>query len=446
MSQFDFPIFPRDFLLGAATAAYQIEGGTREEGRGTSIWDTFSHIPGKTYEGHTGDVASDHYHRWRADVELMAQLNLEAYRFSIAWPRVLPQGFGKINARGLDFYDNLVDALLNKGIKPFITLYHWDLPQALQDKGGWVNRDLIGYFTDYAVAVVKRLGDRVQHWITFNEPWVFTFMGHFTGEHAPGLHDLKAAVRATHHVLLAHGAADEAIRAYSAASPQVGITLNIPHSEPATDKNADIDAARRFDGYLNRWFLDPLFRGQYPKDMLEIFGDYLPKNGMEELHNLPKNLDFLGVNFYTRHLVKHQDNTPPINAVIYEPEGARYTEMGWEICSDAFYQTLMRVHRDYHPPAVYITENGAAFPDVLQDNTVNDEDRIAFLQEYTFAAHRAMQEGVPLKGYFVWSLLDNFEWAHGYSKRFGIVYVDYKTQKRIIKNSGYWYRDMIARR
>lgn len=441
----DFPIFPSGFLLGAATAAYQIEGGARDDGRGESIWDRFSHTPGKVFEGHTGDVACDHYHLWRQDVELMSRLNLQAYRFSISWPRVLPQGRGQVNPAGLDFYDHLVDALLAKGIQPFITLYHWDLPQALQDIGGWPNRDLVGYFADYAVAVVKRLGDRVRHWITFNEPWVFAFLGYHMGIHAPGLTDPKAAFQTAHHALVAHGRAADALRAYGSDDVQVGITLNLSSVHPATDSQADLDAARRFDGHLNRWFLDPLYRGRYPEDILDLIGDLGPQVEEGDLDGLAERTDFLGINNYTRAVVADQPDNPPLNLEHKQPEEAQYTDMGWEIYPDGLYQVLKRVHKEYAPATIYITENGAAFDDVPQaDGRVVDRQRVEFLRSYLFAALRAVEEGVPLKGYFVWSLLDNFEWALGYSKRFGIVYVNYETQERTVKESGNWYSKMIA--
>jgi beta-glucosidase len=389
-------------------------------------------------------VACDHYHRWREDVDLMAELGLQAYRFSIAWPRVMPQGTGPVNPAGLDFYDRLVDALLDRDMQPFITLYHWDLPQALQDVGGWPSRSLVGCFADYAATVVHRLGDRVRRWITFNEPWVFAYVGYLKGRHAPGVRDLAAAIQTTHHTLVAHGKAVDAIRAFSGRETQVGITLNLNHVEPFTDSEADIEAARRYDGYLNRWFLDPLFRGHYPEDMLDLWGDRAPQGEPDDLNRLPDQLDFLGINNYSRSVVSHQDDTPPVYVASHRPEGAQYTEMGWEVYPDGLYELLTRVHRDYSPGSIYITENGAAFADVLQpDGVVDDPDRIEFLRSYTFAAHRALEEGVPLKGYFVWSLLDNFEWAYGYSKRFGIVYVDYSTQARIVKRSGHWYRAMI---
>jgi beta-glucosidase len=442
MTTNDFPIFPQGFAWGTATAAYQIEGAVREGGRGESIWDRFSHTPGKIYQGQIGDVASDHYHRWREDVGLMAELGLNAYRFSIAWPRVMPQGGGEVNPAGLDFYDRLVDALLEQGIEPFVTLYHWDLPQALQDAGGWPERSTVDLFADYAGVVVRRLGDRVRRWITLNEPWVFTFVGYYEGRHAPGLTDLSAALQAAHHSLLAHGRAVDAIRANSRTEPLVGIALNLNHVEPAGDRQADLEAAQRFDGWLNRWFLDPLFRGSYPEDMLAFWGDRVPEAQPGDLDGLPERLDFLGINNYFRSVIG--DGTePPLKVRTHRPAG-RYTEMGWEVYPDGLYELLARVHRDYGPRSIYITENGAAFDDELASGgRVEDPERIEYLHDYLYAARRALEEGVPLHGYFVWTLMDNFEWAHGFSKRFGLIYVDYDTQARFVKDSGHWYRRAI---
>lgn len=437
-----FPIFPEGFVLGAATAAYQIEGGVREGGRGESIWDRFSHTEGKTFEGQTGDVATDHYHRWAEDVELMAGLGLQAYRFSIAWPRVIPQGRGTINSAGLDFYDRLVDALLERDIQPFVTLYHWDLPQALQDAGGWPERALVDRFADYAAVVVRRLGDRVCHWMTFNEPWVFAFDGYFAGRHAPGLTDLGAALQAAHHALAAHGRATDAIRSSSRLEPHVGIALNISHVEPASDRQADVDAARRYDGYLNRWFLDPLFFGSYPDDTVESWGSQAPRVQPGDLANLPQKLDFLGINSYFRFVIGDGQEAP-LGVQTHHPAG-QYTEMGWEVYPESLYQLLTRVQRDYDPRGIYITENGAAFHDVRgPDGQIDDPERLEYLRDNLFAARRALHAGVRLRGYFVWSLLDNYEWTRGYSKRFGIVAVDYDTQERLVKASGDWYRRMI---
>lgn len=438
----DLPIFPPGFGLGAATAAYQIEGGVHEGGRGESIWDRFSHTAGKTYEGHTGDTACDHYHRWREDVALMADLGLRAYRFSIAWPRILPTGRPPVNETGLDFYDRLVDALLQRGIRPFVTLYHWDLPQALQDVGGWPERSIADRFAEYAAAVARRLGDRVQHWITLNEPWVFAFLGYWAGVHAPGLTDLAAALQAAHHSLLAHRRAADAIRAEAGAPPRIGITLNLYPVDPVSDRPADLEAARRFDGYLNRWFLDPLFHGRYPPDMLDGWAEEAPAQEADDLTGLPERLDFLGVNYYTRAVVGAGDE-PPVQVATHHPQGL-YTEMGWEVYPEGLYRLLTRLHRDYDLPDLYITENGAAFPDRLQPGgVVDDPQRTAYLRDHLAAARRALDEGAPLRGYFAWSLLDNFEWAYGYSKRFGLVYVDYPTQARFVKASGHWYRRMI---
>ena len=438
----DFPIFPPGFVLGAATAAYQIEGGVREGGRGESIWDRFSHTPGKTYQGHTGDVACDHYHRWREDVALMADLGLRAYRFSVAWPRVLPQGRGAVNEAGLDFYDRLVDALLAHGIEPFVTLYHWDLPQALQEAGGWLERSIADRFAAYAAVVARRLGDRVRHWITLNEPWVFAFLGYWAGVHAPGLTDLTAALQAAHHSLLAHSRAADALRAEAGSPPRVGITLNLNPVDPASDRPADREAARRFDGYCNRWFLDPLFYGRYPPDMLAWWADRAPAMEADDLRGLPARLDFLGVNYYTRSVVG-AGQEPPVQVRTHRPAG-RYTEMGWEVYPDGLYHLLTRLHRDYDLPDLFITENGAAFPDRLQPGGVVDDPlRVEYLRDHLGAARRALDAGVPLRGYFAWSLLDNFEWAYGYSKRFGLVYVDYPTQARIVKASGRWLRRLI---
>lgn len=442
MAKSDFPLFPEGFALGAATAAYQIEGGVHSDGRGESIWDRFSHTPGKIERGETGDVASDHYHRWAEDVGLMADLKLNAYRFSVAWPRILPQGSGAVNPAGLDFYDRLVDALLDRGIEPFVTLYHWDLPQALLDAGGWPERFVVDLFADYAATVVRRLGDRVQKWITFNEPWVFAFVGHYLGHHAPGLTDLRAALQVVHHALLSHGKAADAIRANSRTESQVGITLSLNHVDSATDRQADLDAARRFDGYFNRWFLDPLFHGRYPDDMLAFWEDRAPEVQPGDLAGLPQRLDFLGINNYSRFVVG-EGSELPMHVTSHRPPGI-YTEMGWEVYPDGLYELLMRVHRDYGPRCIYITENGAAFPDVLlPGGVVDDPMRAEYLHDYLFAAQRALHEGVPLRGYFVWTLVDNFEWAHGFSKRFGLIYVDYATQARFIKASGHWYRQMI---
>lgn len=439
-----FP-FPETFLWGVATASYQIEGSPLADGAGPSIWHRFSHTPGTTARGDTGDVACDHYRRWREDVALMKELGVQAYRFSIAWPRLFPEGTGRVNEAGMRFYERLVDALKEAGIEPFITLYHWDLPGALQDKGGWANRDVVGYFADYADWCFQRLGDRVRYWITLNEPWVVAHLGYLTGVHAPGMRDLYASLRAAHHLLLAHAAAVEAFRAQHWPGGHIGITLNLGPQHPASEQEEDVEAAARWDDYLNRFYLDPLFRGSYPARVLARFEEAFPELQAEEMERIQTPIDFVGVNYYTRGIVAHNPDDPFLQARGVRREGAQYTEMGWEVYPEGLYEILHWLHTEYGGPALFITENGAAFADALTpQGTVEDEERLHYLRAHFLQAHRALQEGIDLRGYFVWSLMDNFEWAHGYTKRFGIVYVDFATQRRIIKKSGYWYRQVIA--
>lgn len=438
--------FPSPFYWGTATAAYQIEGAVGDDGRGPSIWDTFSHTPGKTAYGQTGDVACAHYHLWREDLALLYWLNLNAYRFSISWPRVLPLGTGQVNQRGLDFYDRLVDGLLERGIAPFVTLYHWDLPQALQDRGGWPERLSASAFAAYAEIVARRLGDRVQHWITHNEPQVAAFIGHYEGRHAPGSRDLGLALRAAHHMLLSHGLAVPALRAYSPRA-QVGITLNLNSVYPAGDRNEDVQAARRYDGYLNRWFLDPVFGRGYPADMLEVYGKRAPAMQPDDLRIMAAPIDFLGLNNYFPSYV--QEQAGDIGAGQISPEealarGFALTDMGWISEPGALQELLLRLTADYKPPIIYVTENGAAFPDELKDGKVHDPQRIAYLEGHTNVVAEAIARGAPVHGYFLWTLMDNFEWAHGYSKRFGVYYTDYVTQKRLAKSSAHWYRELVA--
>jgi beta-glucosidase len=432
--------FPSDFIWGAATASYQIEGAASEDGRGESVWDRFSATPGKVRGGDSGAVACDFYHRYRDDIKLMRELGIDAFRFSIAWPRVLPNGRGAVNAAGLDFYDRLVDELLANDIEPFATLFHWDTPQALEDAGGWPVRATAEAFVEYAEAVVNRLGDRVRRWMTHNEPWVHAWIGHAWGEHAPGRTSEADAVAAAHHLLLSHGWAMEAIRR-AAPDAQVGIVLNLAHAYPASDSPEDEAAAWRVDGEGNRWFLDPIFRGSYPADLLERNELVAPVLRDGDLETIAAPIDFLGVNNYFRFVVGAGPNGPQFVA---NPE-AQYTDMGWEVHPDGLYKLLVRVANDYAPPAIYVTENGAAFGDVrVHDGAVHDPERTAYLETYIDAVRRATVEGAPVKGYFVWSFLDNFEWGHGYSKRFGIVYIDYPTLERVPKDSFYWYRDLIA--
>lgn len=435
--------FPPDFVWGVATSAYQIEGAWNEDGRGLSIWDTFCRQPGKIRNGDTGDIATDHYHRMPQDVQLLGDLNIPAYRFSIAWPRVQPAGKGAINPPGLDFYDRLVDSLLAQNIRPFITLYHWDLPQALQDEGGWINRTTALRFAEYAQIVAHRLGDRVNNWITHNEPFVAALVGHYYGEHAPGTRDLAAALQAMHHLLLSHGLSVQAVRSEVQHPINVGITLNLTTVHPASDSQADRAAAIRYDGIQNRLFLDPVLRGSYPEDMVNLFGTLFPHVQSEDLEIIHAPLDFLGVNYYNRTVIHHDPDIPLVNLQETHLEGREYSQM-WEIYPEGIYEVLIRVWNEYHPPKIYITENGTAIPDGLDaDGRIRDYRRIRFIRDHISKCHRAIQAGVPLHGYFAWSMMDNFEWAWGYDMRFGLVYVDFETLQRTVKESGRWYSQVI---
>ena len=434
--------FPASFTWGVATASYQIEGAVEEDGRGESIWDRFCATDGKVRNGNSGAIACDFYHRYRDDVALMSELGVSAFRLSIAWPRILPLGTGEVNTAGLDFYDRLVDELLAAGIKPFVTLYHWDLPQALEDRGGWPERETVDAFAEYVEAVAGRLGDRVEHWITHNEPKVAAWLGYGWGMHAPGRTSERDALAAAHHLLLSHGRAVEILRRESPGA-QVGITLDVSPVYPASSDASDVEAARHFDGFHNRWFLDPVFRGSYPADLLEHFGASAPhvEHGDFDLISTP--LDFMGVNYYRREVVAHSENGGA--RTVHMPD-SDYTDMGWEVSPEGMYDLLVRLKDDYGPRAIYVTENGAAFGDLrAHDGSVSDPERQDYLDEHIKVIGRALGAGVPIAGYFVWSFLDNFEWAHGYSKRFGIVYVDYPTLARIPKSSFYWYRDFIAK-
>jgi beta-glucosidase len=434
--------FPPDFVWGAATASYQIEGAANEDGRGESVWDRFCATPGKVRNGDTGAIACDFYHRYRDDIALMRELGLDAFRLSIAWPRILPEGRGRVNQKGLDFYDKLVDELLASGITPFVTLFHWDTPQVLEDQGGWPSRETVGAFEEYVEVVAGRLGDRVGHWITHNEPWVVSWVGHGWGHHAPGRTSDADALATAHHLLLSHGRAVEILRRLAPGS-QVGITLNLDFPYPRSQEPEDVRAARWVDGLHNRWFLDPLFRGSYPDDMAEAWAEHLPELRDGDLEAISTPIDFLGVNNYTSPLVAAGENG--VRSRIVRRADVDRTDMGWEVVPDGLRDLLVRLHADYTPPAIYVTENGAAFPDVRgHDGSVHDPERQAYLGGYLDAAAGALAEGVPLRGYFAWSLLDNFEWAWGYWKRFGLIYVDYATLNRIPKGSFYWYRDFIA--
>ncbi|MGH2973165.1 MAG: GH1 family beta-glucosidase [Gaiellaceae bacterium] len=433
--------FPTDFVWGAATASYQVEGASNEDGRGESVWDRFCATPGKVRNGDTGAIACDFYHRYRDDVGLMRELGIDAFRFSVAWPRVLPEGRGAVNGKGLDFYDRLVDELLGSGIEPFVTLFHWDTPQVLEDQGGWPARATIDAFAEYVEAVAGRLGDRVKHWITHNEPWVVAWIGYGWGHHAPGRTSDADALATAHHLLVSHGRAVEILRGLSPGS-QVGITLNLDHPYAVSDAAEDVAAARWVDGMHNRWFLDAIFRGEYPSDILEAFASSMPAIEDGDMSTIAAPIDFLGVNNYTSPIVG-ADADGGRSRILHREDVDR-TDMGWEVVPDGLHDMLVRVHRDYEPPAIYVTENGAAFADVRgHDGSVLDPERQAYLTDYVAAAGRAIADGVPLRGYFAWSLLDNFEWAWGYWKRFGLVYIDYATLERVPKGSFYWYRDFI---
>ncbi|HYZ52544.1 MAG TPA: GH1 family beta-glucosidase [Streptosporangiaceae bacterium] len=439
----DLSLLPADFIWGVATSAYQIEGAVTEDGRSPSIWDTFAHTPGKVARGDTGDVACDHYHRWPEDIGIMKQLGASAYRFSIAWPRVQPGGDGPVNAAGLAFYDRLVDALLDAGITPYPTLYHWDLPQALQDRGGWASRETAERFAAYASVVADRLGDRVTDWVTLNEPRCSAWIGHLEGRHAPGLTDIAIAVPAAYHLLLGHGLAAQAVRA-AAPGARVGIVNVLSTCEPASDRDEDVEAAARFDGHVNRWWLDPIHGRGFPADMLKIYGVDLPERP-GDLETIAAPLDWLGVNYYSPSVITDDPAGGPPQAKETAPAaGVPETMLHWEVRPDGLERVLVRLAREYAPRQVYVTENGSAWADtVAPDGQVHDAERARYLEEHLAACGRAARRGVPLAGYFAWSLLDNFEWDYGYDARFGLVYVDYATQQRSVKDSGRRYASII---
>jgi beta-glucosidase len=439
--------FPKHFLWGVATSAYQIEGAVAADGRGSSIWDDFAHTPGRISDGGTGDIACDHYHRFADDVALMKSLGVQAYRFSIAWPRVLPDGAGRVEPRGVDFYDRLVDALLEAGITPWITLYHWDLPSALQRRGGWGNRDIAGWFADYAALMARALGDRARHWITLNEPWCIAFLSHEIGAHAPGLQDRALAFQAAHNTLLAHGHGLQAIRAAAprAAAPlQAGITLNFEPNLPLTDSAADARAADLAEARnpFYGWFSTPILRGHYGPEVWADAGALAPRVQAGDMALVSQNNDFIGINNYTVGRVIDKNGTPEL----VRNTSAQHTLMDWEVAPEGMKTLLLRLNKDANGRMpLYITENGASFTDTLDgDGRIRDERRTAYFRRHLNAVREAIQAGADVRGYFAWSLVDNFEWAHGYQQFFGIVHVDYATQKRTVKDSGYYYRDCIA--
>jgi beta-glucosidase len=442
-------LFPDGFTWGTATSSQQIEGAVDVDGRGKSIWDHFAGIPGKIKDGSNADLACDHYHRWPEDIEQLKWLGLDAYRFSIAWPRILPQGRGQINAAGLDFYERLVDGLLAANIEPFPTLYHWDLPQALQDRGGWANRETTDAFCEYTEAVTRRLGDRVSRWVTHNEPWCIACLGHEEGAHAPGHKNPAEALVVAHHILLSHGKAVPIIRR-EVKNAEVGIVQIHCPSYPLSDSAGDLDAARWFDGFFNRWFMDPIYKGSYPADVIadriaagHLESSELPfvKKGDMDLISAP--LDFLGLNYYSRNVMRKDDLGKRVAVPMVPKE--EQTDMGWEVYAAGFLETMMSVNRDYRPEKIYITENGAAYDyPITDEGRIVDTKRIAYFQDHLKAVHQAIEFGVPIKGYFAWSQMDNFEWALGYEKKFGLYEVNRETLDRTPKDSAYWYRDVVA--
>lgn len=453
-------VFPDGFVLGSATAAYQVEGAAREDGRTPSIWDTFSHTPGKTWNGDTGDIADDHYHRLESDLDIMADLGLDAYRFSLSWPRIQPTGSGPANPAGLDFYSRLVDGLLARGIRPIATLYHWDLPQELEDAGGWPVRDTALRFAEYASLAAEALGDRVGAWTTLNEPWCSAYLGYGSGAHAPGRTEPAAALAAVHHLNLGHGLAVPRLRAAATNGADVSVTLNFH-----VIRGSDTDAVRRIDALANRAFTGPMLTGEYPADLLDDTREVTDWAFVREgdLRDIHQPLDFLGVNYYSTVTVRSWDGVsdrqradghkdmggsawPGSPDVEFLPQAGPFTDMGWNIAPEGLEQLLLDLAGQFPQLPLMITENGAAFPDVVEGGRVHDRERIDYLNRHFTAAHRAIEQGVDLRGYLVWSLLDNFEWGYGFSKRFGIVYVDYDTQERLLKDSALWFRELTRTR
>jgi len=436
--------FPEGFLWGTATSAYQIEGSPLADGAGPSIWHRFTHTPNLVHDGDTGDVACDHYRRYLDDVSLMRTLGMSAYRFSTSWSRVLPRGRGAPNPAGLDFYDRLVDALLEHGIAPMVTLYHWDLPAALDDLGGWLNPDIPKWFAEYAAIMFTRLDDRVTMWATLNEPWVVTDGGYLHGVLAPGHRNRFETPIATHQLLRAHGAAVQAYRAEG--NHRIGIVVNLEPKYPASDDPADLAAAARADAYMNRQYLDPVFLGRYPEELREVFGEAWPEWPVEDLALIKQRIDFVGINYYTRSVTRFDAHAWPLRAAPVRQKRATYTDTGWEVFAQGLTDALVSVKERYGNPPTYVTENGAAFfdPPAVEGDHLADPLRVDYLRKHITAVHAALEDGADLRGYFVWSLLDNFEWSLGYSRRFGIVHVDFETQKRTLKDSALFYSRVIA--
>ncbi len=433
--------FPDQFRWGTATAAAQIEGSPDADGRGASVWDVFAADPNRIDDRKNPAIACDHYRLMDDDVALMARLGYPNYRFSLAWPRFFPTGSGPLNSRGAAFYDRLVDRLLENQIEPFVTLFHWDLPQALQESGGWANRETVARFADYAHAAGELLGDRVKFWMTHNEPWVYAFVGHLFGSHAPGIRDLRTALTVAHHLLVAHGRAVPALREMVGAAARIGIVNNLEWIEPATADPADIAAAARHDGAFNRWYLDPVIRGSYPADMMEWYGDAAPPILDGDLAAAAVKTDFMGVNYYTRRIIAHDANGGFLRTrQVRWPFVPRSQYEEWENNPEGLYRVLVRLKTEYGNPPVFISENGTPLAeDAVENGRCADPARIAYLQNHTAAAWQAIKDGADIRGYFVWSFMDNFEWNFGFTKRFGLVHVDYAGQTRTVKESGRWY-------
>lgn len=437
--------FPDNFIWGTATSSYQIEGARNIDGKSDSIWDAFCEKKGNILDGSNGDVACDHYNLFKKDIELLKQLNIKSYRFSVSWPRVIPEGKGKVNRKGLDFYNNIIDELIKADIEPIVTIYHWDLPQCLQEIGGWENREIIDWFEEYAAVLFNEFGDRVSKWITHNEPWVVAFNGNYFGEHAPGKKDLQAALKVSHHLLLSHGKVLENYHKRNLKG-EIGITLNLNPSYPSSSKEEDAKASSIADGFFNRWFLDPVFHGKYPEDMLELYGRNAELDFIHDgdLKTISGKIDFLGINYYSRLFVKYDEAAELKYSDVKNPK-ASYTDIGWEIYPEGLYDIMDKIRKEYSDIDLYITENGAAYDDeVTLENVVDDQKRVDYLKDHFLQMHRAIEDGINLKGYYLWSFLDNFEWAFGYSKRFGIVYVNYETLERTVKQSGNWYKTIIG--
>jgi beta-glucosidase len=436
--------FPKDMKWGTATASYQVEGAAFEDGRGLSIWDTFSHTPGNVFNGDNGDVACDSYHLYEEDIALMKELGIDVYRFSAAWPRIFPNGKGEVNQKGIEFYHRFVDKLIENGIEPMCTLYHWDLPQALQDQGGWNRRETIEAFVAYAELMFQEFSGKIQYWITLNEPWCISYLSNYIGMHAPGFKDLQLATNVAHHLLIAHGRAVKSFRELGIEG-QIGYAPNTTWLEPFSNKQEDIDACRRENAYFIEWFMDPVFKGEYPSFMVEWFerkGVTVPiEAGDLEIIHLP--IDFLGINYYTGHIARYKENEGLFDWEFVE-NGYERTDIGWPVYPEGFYKVLTYITDRYGNVPIYITENGSCYNDEPELDRVKDDRRIKYLKQHLTALSRSIEAGVNIKGYLTWSMLDNFEWSEGYSKRFGIVYVDFNTLKRTKKDSYYWFKHTIA--